>query len=94
MNKVFLNYLNPAGSNYSTRIRTYKNLSEAPAEEIVHWLENNVSHRDIMTLLTNYMMEEFHGEDTKQRKIRITQEQFDEYFRIIKPYKTDKGEDI
>lgn len=92
MKKVFYNYLNPAGSTYSTRIRTYKNLAEATPEEVVTWLENNCSHRDIMTLLAQYMIEEFNYTEEKTSKIRITQEQFDEFFRVIKPH-TKKNEE-
>lgn len=97
MKKVFYSYLNPAGSNYSARIKTYKNLAEADPKEITHWLENNCNHADIMSLLTAYMLEEFHAEEDKQPKIRISQEQFDEYFRIIKPHAKkddEKREDI
>lgn len=86
MKKIFYNYLNPAGSNYSTRIKTYKNLAEAEIQEIVDWLENNCSHREIMSLLAQYMTEEFNFEEEKTSKIRITQEQFQEFFRVIKPH--------
>lgn len=92
MKKVFYNYLNPAGSNYATRIKTYKNLAEATPEEVVSWLENNCNHREIMSLLAQYMLEEFNFEEEKTPKIRITQEQFDEYFRVIKPHKKNEEE--
>ena len=92
MKKVFYSYLNPAGSTYSTRIRTYKNLAEATPEEVINWLENNCSHRDVMSLLAQYMIEEFNFEEEKTPKIRITQEQFDEYFRVIKPHKKNEEE--
>ena len=86
MKKVFYNYLNPAGSNYATRIKTYKNLAEATPEEVINWLENNCNHREIMSLLAQYMLEEFNYQEEKTAKIRITQEQFDEFFRVIKPH--------
>lgn len=92
MKKVFYNYLNPAGSNYATRIKTYKNLAEATPEEVINWLENNCNHREIMSLLAQYMLEEFNYQEEKTAKIRITQEQFDEFFRVIKPH-TKKNEE-
>lgn len=92
MKKVFYNYLNPAGSNYATRIKTYKNLAEATPEEIINWLENNCNHREIMSLLAQYMTEEFNYQEEKTVKIRITQEQFDEFFRVIKPHKKNEEE--
>ena len=92
MKKVFYNYLNPAGSNYATRMRTYNNLAQASIEEVINWLENNLNHRDLMNLLAQYMTEEFNFEEEKISKIRITQEQFDQYFRVIKPH-TKKNEE-
>lgn len=92
MKKVFYNYLNPAGSNYATRIKTYKNLAEATPEEVINWLENNCNHREIMSLLAQYMLEEFNYQEEKTAKIRITQEQFDEFFRVIKPHKKNEEE--
>lgn len=92
MKKVFYSYLNPAGSNYAARIKTYKNLAEATPEEVINWLENNCNHREIMSLLAQYMLEEFNFEEEKTPKIRITQEQFDEYFRVIKPHKKNEEE--
>jgi len=93
MKKVFYNYLNPAGSNYATRMKTYRNLAAAGMQEIIDWLENNCNHRDIMSLLAQYMFEEFnYQEEEKTPRIRITQEQFDEFFRVIKPH-TKKEEE-
>ena len=45
-----------------------------------------------MTLLAQYMIEEFNYTEEKTSKIRITQEQFDEFFRVIKPH-TKKNEE-
>lgn len=86
MEKVFFNYLKPAGRTYSTQMATYRALKEYNQEQIIDWLEENMTGKDIKMLLANYMLAEFnYVEPETTQRIRITQEQFDEFFHIIKP---------
>lgn len=86
MANTFYNFLNPAGSTYAPKMKVYKELKEMSKAELINYLETNFTHANLMNLLADYMHEEFHAETEKTQKIRITEEQFEKYFSIIKPY--------
>lgn len=86
MEKIFYNYLNPRGSTYAKQIATYKQLKDMVKDEIADWLEENMTGKQIRLLLAEYMVSELtYKKEEDTPKVRITQEQFDEFFRIIKP---------
>lgn len=87
MNRIFFNYLNPKGRAYSEKIGAYRRLkySNSP-EEIISWLEEHMNGKEIKQLLCQYMLAEFnYVEPEPTPRIRITEEQLREYFRVIKP---------
>lgn len=86
MEKIFYNYLRPAGRTYAQQIEKYKTLKESNQEEIINWLEENMTGRQVKELLAKYMLAEFnYVEPETTQRIRITEEQFREFFRVIKP---------
>lgn len=86
MEKIFYNYLKPTGRTYAQQIEKYKTLKECNQQQIIDWLEENMTGRQIKELLAKYMMAEFnYVEPETTQRIRITQEQFDQFFRVIKP---------
>lgn len=86
MEKIFYNYLRPAGRTYAQQIEKYKTLKECNQEQIIAWLEENMTGKEIKQLLSQYMMAEFnYVEPETIQRIRISQEQFEQYFRIIQP---------
>lgn len=87
MEKVFFNYLNPAGRAYSEKIGTYRRLKYCNnQEEIISWLEEHLTGKEIKQLLSQYMLAEFNYQEPETaQRIRITEEQFEQFFRIIKP---------
>lgn len=87
MEKVFFNYLNPAGRAYSEKIGTYRRLKYCnDQEEIIGWLEEHLTGKEIKQLLSQYMLAEFNYQEPETaQRIRITEEQFEQFFRIIKP---------
>lgn len=86
MEKIFYNYLRPAGRTYAQQIEKYKTLKECDQQQIIDWLEENMTGRQIKELLAKYMVAEFnYVEPETTQRIRITEEQFREFFRVIKP---------
>lgn len=86
MEKIFYNYLRPAGRTYAQQIEKYKTLKECDQQQIIDWLEENMTGRQIKELLAKYMVAEFNYiEPETTQRIRITEEQFREFFRVIKP---------
>lgn len=86
MEKIFYNYLRPAGRTYAQQIEKYKTLKEYDQQQIIDWLEENMTGRQIKELLAKYMVAEFnYVEPETTQRIRITEEQFREFFRVIKP---------
>lgn len=86
MEKIFYNYLRPAGRTYAQQIEKYKTLKEYDQQQIIDWLEENMTGRQIKELLAKYMVAEFnYVEPETTQRIRITEEQFRDFFRVIKP---------
>lgn len=86
MANVFYNFLNPAGSTYAPKMRMYRALKEMDIQQMKEYLSDSFTHGQLMTLLVDYIKDELNQEDRATPKIRMTQEQFDAYFRIIKPH--------
>ena len=97
MENVFYNFLNPKGSSYASKMATIRQLKAMAKEELIEYLEENFTGKQIKSLLAEYMLAELTHEKPEQTpRIRITQEQFDQYFRVIKPQQNpakDKGEE-
>lgn len=94
MVNVFYNFLNPVGSSYAPRMKVYKALKEMDANQIKEYLEGNFTHNQLMNILVEYLCEELTQDKEVMPRIRITQEQFDAYFRVIKPHKKGDNENI
>lgn len=82
----FYDMLNPMGSTYSTKIKQYRAIKEMSREEVIKYLENNFTHAQLMHLLAEFIETEVNYEKVDMPRIRISQEQFDAFFRIIKPH--------
>lgn len=95
MANVFYNFLNPAGSSYAPKMRMYRALKEMDAAQMKEYLSDNFTNGQLMSLLVEYISEELNQDEKAMPRIRMTQEQFDAYFRIIKPHqKKDDNETV
>lgn len=83
--KVLWEFLKPQGANYNSKLSFYNSLKGIDAMELERKLMNHLPFHKCLQLLTLYVNEELNGEEENFGKIRITQEQFENYFRIIKP---------
>lgn len=83
--KVLWDFLKPQGANYNPKAYFYNSLKGIDTMELEHRLMSHLPIHKCLQLLTLYVYEELNGEEENFGKIRITQEQFENYFRIIKP---------
>ena len=94
MINVFYNFLNPAGSTYAPKMRMYRAMKEMDIQQMKEYLSDNFTYSQLMTLLVEYIKQELNQEEQVMPKIRVTQEQFDNYFRIIKPHQRKDDETV
>lgn len=83
--KVLWDFMKPQGANYNSKANFYNSLKGIDANELGSKLMNHLPFHKCLELLTLYVYEELNGEEESFGKVRITQEQFENYFRIIKP---------
>ena len=83
--KVLLEFLKPQGANYNSKTKFYNSLKGVDIVELEKKLMNHFPFHKCLELLALYVYEELNGEEENFGKVRITQEQFENYFRIIKP---------
>ena len=90
--EILKNFILGDGKSQSTRIGVYYDLKNYSDEKLVDYLDGKFTRKEINQLLVSYIREEFR--DRNISKIRITQEQFDEMFNIIKPQISKVGDSI
>lgn len=84
MENIFLQWLNPRGTQYARKMRLYKSLKGMNLEEIVDFLKDNLTYRQKNELLANYIMCEV-KQDNIVEKIKITSQQLEKFFEVT-PY--------
>lgn len=82
--RMFFKELDPKGSNYSSKLKFYQSLKTQSIEEIELWVVSNFTITQIINLLAKYIKNEVDIDETATNKIRVTQQQFDNFFSIIK----------
>lgn len=88
MEKIFLKFLNPKGASYNAKMKLYNSLKGSDEIFVTQELLKRFSTSRLIQLLVKYVMNEVNHNEQKVKKIAISQEQLEEYFRIIKS-KTD-----
>ena len=88
MEKILLKFLNPKGASYNAKMRLYNSLKGSDEIFVTQELLKRFSISILVELLVKYVMDEVNCKEQKVKKIAISQEQLEEYFRIIKS-KTD-----
>lgn len=86
MENIFYQFLNPAGSSYAPKMKIYRAIKEMEKTDIIRYLEENYTHRQLMELLSDYLLAEVNYDKDATPKVRLTQEQFEAFFRVIKPH--------
>lgn len=82
--RMFFEELNPKGGNYSSKLKFYQSLKTQSIEEIELWVVSNFTMTQTINLLAKYIKNEVENDEKATNKIRVTQQQFDEFFSIIK----------
>jgi len=82
--RLFFEILDPKGSNYSTKLKFYNSLKTQSVDDIELWITEHLRMTQILNLLAKYIKQEVDIDETATNKIRVTQQQFDNFFSIIK----------
>jgi hypothetical protein len=82
--RLFFEMLDPKGNNYASKLSFYKSLKNQSVEDIEIWLSQHFKLTQILQLLSKYVKQEVEDDEKGTAKIRITQQQFDDFFSIIK----------
>jgi len=82
--KLFFDELGAKGSNYSTKLKFYQSLKTQSVEDIEIWISQHLRMTQILNLLARYIKQEVEDDEKGINKIKITNEQFEQYFHIIK----------
>ena len=88
--RLFFDELGAKGSNYSAKLKFYQSLKTQSVEDIEIWISTHLRMTQILNLLARYVKQEIEDEEKGVNKIKITNEQFSQYFHIIKT--REKGE--
>lgn len=81
---MFFDELGAKGSNYSSKLKFYQSLKTQSVEDIEIWISTHFKMTQILNLLARYVKNEVDEDEKATNKIRITQQQFDDFFSIIK----------
>jgi len=82
--KLFFRELDPKGNNYANKLKFYKSLKNQSVDDIEIWLSQHFKLTQILQLLSKYVKQEVEDDEKGTAKIKITQQQFDDFFSIIK----------
>ena len=83
MENIFLQWLNPRGTQYAKKMRLYKSLKGMKIEEIINFLKDDLTEKQRTELLANYIMCEV-KQDNIVEKIKITSQQLEKFFEVTK----------
>ena len=81
MKGIFLSLM--GGNSSQPKLKKYREMKDMSQEDMKKWLYENFKLDDITDLCAAYILDELNTEDTP--KIYITQEQFNQFFRVRKP---------
>lgn len=83
MENIFYQWLNPRGTQYAKKMRLYKSLKGMKIEEIINFLKDDLTEKQRIELLANYIMCEV-KQDNIVEKIKITSQQLEKFFEVTK----------
>lgn len=81
MENIFYQWLNPRGTQYAKKMRLYKSLKGMKIEEIINFLKDDLTEKQRIELLANYIMCEV-KQDNIVEKIEITSQQLEKFFKV------------
>lgn len=81
MKGIFLSLM--GGNSSQPKLKKYREMKDMSQEDMKKWLYENFKLDDIADLCAAYILDELNTEEPP--KIYITQEQFNQFFRVRKP---------